>query len=106
DAFVTGLSPAWNLYETRDGGHFAVGARDQRSWASLCAALGKPEWVDRLTDQGSWPETLAELQDIFKQRTRDEWWTFFKDKATPVAPVLSLDEVADDPQVRERQMLL
>lgn len=106
DAFLTGLSPAWNLYETKDGRYLAVGARDHHTWSNLCRALGKDAWVSRLTDQSSWAGTLAELRDILKGRTRDEWWEFFQHKATAVAPVLTLDEVGDDPQVKQRQMLV
>ena len=105
DAFLTGRSPAWHLYETKGGGYLAVGARDERTWTNLCQALGKGDWATLLHDQSRWEELSAELRAILLERTREEWWQFFQDKGTAVAPVLGLDEVPHDPQVMQRQML-
>jgi crotonobetainyl-CoA:carnitine CoA-transferase CaiB-like acyl-CoA transferase len=40
------------------------------------------------------------LMPVFKQRTRDEWLARLVDYDVPCAPVNTLDEVIDDPQVR------
>ncbi len=106
DPFITGRSPAWNLYETADGRYVAVGARDQRTWANFCRAIGREQWASRLTDEAGWDAMRAELQQVFKGRTRDQWWQFFQDKDTAVAPVLHLDEVPADRQVQQREMLV
>ena len=106
DIFLTGHSPGWNIYEAKDGKYIAVGARDERTWTDLCQALGKGYWASQLQDQSEWEDIRAELRAIFLTRTRQEWWRFFQDKGTAVAPVLTLDEVSHDPQVRQRQMLL
>ena len=84
----------------------AVGARDERTWTDLCRALGKGYWASQLQDQSEWEDIRAELRAIFLTRTRQEWWQFFQDKGSAVAPVLTLDEVSHDPQVLQRQMLL
>ncbi len=106
DVFIAGRSPAWRLYKTKDGRYMAVGSRDERTWSNLCHALGKDSRAAQLHDESRWDEIAAELQGVFSQRTQQEWWRFFQDKDTAVAPVLRLDEVPNDPQVRQRQMLL
>ncbi|MSQ22137.1 MAG: CoA transferase [Dehalococcoidia bacterium] len=106
DKFLAGRSPAWHLYKTKDELYMAVGARDERTWSNLCMALGKEGRAAQLHDESQWEQIAMELQSIFSQRTQRQWWQFFQDKDTVVAPVLSLDKVPNDPQVRQRQMLL
>jgi crotonobetainyl-CoA:carnitine CoA-transferase CaiB-like acyl-CoA transferase len=76
-------------------------------WNALFKVVGKSEWS---TDprfnsrQGRIAnyDILSEgLQEIFKRGRRKEWLKQLIDNDVPAAPLNTLDEVFDDPQVRE-----
>lgn len=52
-----------------------------------------------------WGKISSWLKQVFLTRTRDEWFELLTEKNVPVGKVLALDELADDPQVRHRQMI-
>ena len=104
----------YTTYRTQDDKLLSVGSSEPWLWRNLCAALGRPD----LSSYSRGPEHLTrgptaeearvreELQAAFLQRSRDEWLAYLADKNVCVAPVNSLSEVFDDPQVRERGMLV
>jgi formyl-CoA transferase len=76
-------------------------------WNALFKVVGRPEWSNDPrfnTRQGRIAnyDSLSEaLQEIFKRGRREEWLTQLIDNDVPAAPLNTLDEVFDDPQVRE-----
>jgi len=46
------------------------------------------------------------LEQLFKQKTRDEWLSTLTEAGVPVGPVYSLAEVFSNPQVLHRNMLV
>src|SRR5439155_2664293 len=63
----------YEVYETSDGGHIAVGAIEPQFYAELLRLLDvapddAPQW-----DRARWPELKARFAEIFKTRTSDEW---------------------------------
>src|SRR3954449_2260466 len=91
--------PWYDLYETADGGHLAVGALEPQFYAELLDRLG-------LTDVApprEQPEALrALLTETIRTRTRDEWTAVFEGSDACVAPVLSYTEAREHPQLRAR----
>ncbi len=51
-------------------------------------------------------ETISILQEAFRTKNRDEWYQQLRDLDIEVAPVNSLGETFDDPQVLHRQMVI
>jgi crotonobetainyl-CoA:carnitine CoA-transferase CaiB-like acyl-CoA transferase len=49
---------------------------------------------------------VEHLKDVFKTRTRDEWWELLTKADICVGRMLTLDELADDPQIRARNMIV
>jgi len=47
-----------------------------------------------------------ELRNIFKSKTRDEWFEALKNFDVCIGRVLEIDEVIEDPQVKDRQMIV
>ncbi|MFA9566005.1 MAG: CoA transferase, partial [Acidimicrobiales bacterium] len=47
-------------------------------------------------------ELQAELRDIFKTKTTDEWIAFSGEANTPIAPVNNAKTVGSDPQFQDR----
>ena len=76
-------------------------------WNALFKVVGRPEWSNdpRFNNrQGRIAnyDVLSEgLQEIFKRDRREEWLKQLIDNDVPAAPLNTLDEVFDDPQVHE-----
>jgi crotonobetainyl-CoA:carnitine CoA-transferase CaiB-like acyl-CoA transferase len=110
----TGQYAFYSTYETKDGRLLSVGCSEPWLWQNLCTALGRPElarYYRRLEHLERAPsaeeiQVREQLQAIFRQRTRDEWVAFLRDKNVCIGPVHTVAEVFSDPQVQHRQMLI
>ena len=93
------------MYETADGQALAVGALEPKFFAALAAAVGRP--FD-LADVGAPPPRQAairaELQAVFRTKTRAEWEQVFAAHDACVEPVLALAELPAHPQHVARQV--
>ncbi|PLW69190.1 CaiB/BaiF CoA transferase family protein [Pseudohalioglobus lutimaris] len=101
----------YQLYESADG-HVLFMASEQAFWKNFCAG------VDRLDLFEKWPgskyadhapgnrELQAELRDIFKTRTSQEWLGFSAEQNTPIAPVNTSANIIEDPQFQARFRIL
>jgi len=95
----------YEVYETADGRHVAVGAIEPRFYAELCRLTGfeadRPEPPPQL-DVSSWPERKAALGELFRTRTRAEWCDLLERTDACVAPVLSFAEAPEHPHLAAR----
>jgi alpha-methylacyl-CoA racemase len=92
---LDGAAPFYTVYETRDGGHVAVGALEPQFYEALLEGLGLiPETLPDRMDRSSWPELRELFASRFMERTRDEWADLFSDVDACVAPVLDAREAA------------
>jgi alpha-methylacyl-CoA racemase len=93
----------YEVYETEDGKHVAVGAIEPQFYANLIDKLGLAgEALPAQMDRASWPAMRARFAAIFKTKTRDEWCAIMNEADTCVAPVLSIDEAPMHPHARAR----
>jgi alpha-methylacyl-CoA racemase len=95
-------APWYDVYETADGRHLAVGALEPQFYAELMDRLGLTGVApDRA---GADPEVLRGLlTDAIRRRTRDEWVDVFAGSDACVAPVLSFAEARAHPHLAARQ---
>ena len=91
-------APYYEVYQTADGKHVAVGAIEPRFYATLLDMLGLAE-EDEITqnDRSRWPQAKRQFAEIFATRTRDEWTAYFEGTDACVTPVLSLEEAPRHP---------
>lgn len=102
---LTGGYATYNNYECKDGKYVSLGAVEAKFWASFCKKLGKEEFIPLQMDITRQPELEASIQSIMLTKTRDEWVEFFADSDICFTPVLTLDEMAQHPQVLARGMI-
>lgn len=95
--------PWYDVYATADGGHLAVGPLEPKFYAEFMTLLGLDPDEARRRDPGAWPALRAEITDVFRTRTRDEWAKVFERSDACVAPVLSMSEAADHPHLAARR---
>ena len=108
-----GSHPYYTTYETADGKLLSVGCTEPWLWQNFCDAIGRPDLArfalrrddfTGLADSAA-QQAKSEVQSILRQKTRDEWYEFFKDKNVCVGPVYTVAETFQDPQVIARQMV-
>ena len=102
---LQGAFPCYNVYEAGDG-YMAVGALENKFWQRLCEILGRPEYGPEQFDTEKNGEMFAWLEGKFKEKTRAEWMEVFAGEDACVSPVLSVTEMASDPQVLHRKMVV
>ncbi|GGS30676.1 alpha-methylacyl-CoA racemase [Streptomyces humidus] len=96
-------APFYTTYACQDGGHVAVGAIEPRFYDALCAQLGldAADLPDR-ADQANWPALRDRIAEALRTRPRDHWAKVFADQDACVVPVLTPEEAAEHPALRER----
>ncbi|MFF5263057.1 CaiB/BaiF CoA transferase family protein [Actinomadura viridis] len=101
-------APWYDVYETADGRHMAVGAIEPQFYAEFVRLLGQEgeEGLPAQNDRERWPELRERIAAVFRTRTRDEWAKVFLPSDACVAPVLSLKEAAEHPYNTEREVFL
>jgi crotonobetainyl-CoA:carnitine CoA-transferase CaiB-like acyl-CoA transferase len=95
-------------FEDQDGLPFVIHlSSPEKFWRGFLEVVGKPEWAEdpRFRDRKGRTtnhETLSSLsQEIFRRGRRSDWLRRLEEKDVPCAPLNTLQEVFQDPQVRE-----
>jgi alpha-methylacyl-CoA racemase len=96
----------YEVYETSDGKHLAIGAIEPQFYAELRAKLNLGADFAAQMDAKRWPEMKEKLAAVIRTQTREHWAKLFEGSDACVAPVLSLDEAAAHPHNRARQAFL
>ncbi|WP_026911083.1 CaiB/BaiF CoA transferase family protein [Patulibacter minatonensis] len=97
-------APWYEVYETADGEHLAIGALEPHFYAEVLRVLqldDAPQW-----DQTRWPEIGERIARVVRTRTRDEWVAAFDGVDSCVSPVLHPDEAVAHPHNRARSTFI
>ncbi len=90
-----GRAPFYRCYKCADDKYVAVGAIEPQFYAELLQKSGAPaDFSIRQNDPVTWPERAALLEDIFQQKTRDDWCALLEGSDACFAPVLTYAESA------------
>src|SRR4051794_21605065 len=104
DPELAGSLVCYRPYECADG-WVTLGALEPKFWQAWCRGVGREDLVDQQFQRpGS--DTHAQVQAIFRERTRDEWQAFAGEHDCCLEPVLELDEALDSELVRAREMVV
>jgi crotonobetainyl-CoA:carnitine CoA-transferase CaiB-like acyl-CoA transferase len=104
---TTGGSAFYQVYDTSDGRHLVLGAQEMKFVRNLLARLGRPELAE-LCERGPGPHqkpVIDYLSGIFADEPLSHWQSFLADLDVSFAPVNSLREALDDPNVRASEMI-
>jgi crotonobetainyl-CoA:carnitine CoA-transferase CaiB-like acyl-CoA transferase len=126
DFLLRGIAPArgkgvfsgryayYGIYRTADDKLLSIACTEPWLWDNFCDAIQRPDFKAlqmRQQDFGSEPDEAhtrarAELEVLFRTRTRDEWFKILTQADVCVGKVYEAPEVLADPQVRHRGMVL
>ncbi|ELY83409.1 MULTISPECIES: CaiB/BaiF CoA-transferase family protein [Natrinema] len=104
------LSP-YQAIETADS-HIVVGVISEGIWPDLCRALNREEWIDderfatftdRTENRG---ELDSRLDEIFAEKTTEEWVKHLQKYDVPCTPVNDVEEVVNDPHIDAHDMIV
>jgi alpha-methylacyl-CoA racemase len=88
--------PYYDVYETADGRHMAVGALEPQFYAAFIAVLFAPEGIPAdlpaQHDRSRWPELRERFAARFAERSQEEWSKAFLGTDACVAPILTMTE--------------
>jgi crotonobetainyl-CoA:carnitine CoA-transferase CaiB-like acyl-CoA transferase len=103
------LSAPYQVLSTSDG-WIAIGAANQRNWERLARAIERTDLLhmplfatnsERMANLGALVEMLTET---LKTRTTEAWLHVLESVDVPCGPVLTLEQVYQNPQIRARNM--
>ncbi len=107
DMPLSGALPNYNVYKCKDGKYVMLGALEERFFRMFLRQVGKEDLLEgrELTPEGL-AEVKPEIEAIFASRDRDEWKELFAHPDVCLAPVNSVEEAFQDPQLKERGMIV
>ena len=107
ETVLTGKYPSYGVYETADDRYVALAALEPHFWENFCMAVDREDLIDahHSTDPAEVAALEAELEALFRQRTRAEWAAALADEETMLSPVKTLAEATEDPQIRSRDII-
>jgi crotonobetainyl-CoA:carnitine CoA-transferase CaiB-like acyl-CoA transferase len=108
------FNPLWNHYRCADDRWIALGMlQADRYWKDFCHALGAhdlaedPRFQDTQTRMANAGEAIAGLAAAFEKKPLAEWLAILKQAGEFIfAPVKSVNDLPDDPQVRANDYIV
>jgi len=111
--FLSGAAHFYATYETRDGKFIAIAALEPAFYADLIRRAGinparfGPHGLGAYPAASpEWPRLKAELAEVFRTKTRDEWCALLEGTDACFAPVLTVGEASQHPHNVARQAFL
>ena len=105
--YLTGGVPSYGIYETEDDRYISLGALEPKFWDAFCEAVERPDlkgmnicWDDESV------RVRGEVAAIIKQQPQSYWAEFALRVDCCMAPVLTLAESREDPQLKARGMFV
>ncbi|HVW34285.1 MAG TPA: CaiB/BaiF CoA-transferase family protein [Acidimicrobiia bacterium] len=105
--------PKYAPYVTKDDKMLLIAPVERKFWVSFCAVIGREDWKDRgdwstrPMDLGTGDEELADgLTEIIATRTLEDWLDVLLAADVPAAPVLSAEDLADNPHTEARGIIV
>ena len=105
------LSTPFQAYDTMDK-QIIVIANTEKLWANFCRAAEKEEWINdeeyktKYVRLKNYVKFNDEMKALMKTRTYADWVKRFEAHDVMYAPINTIEEVTEDPQVIAREMIV
>ena len=100
---LDGGMPFYDIYETSDGRHMAVGSLEPKFYDELVKGLGLTGELPDRYDFARHDELRSAIADRFRERTQAEWAEVFEGTDACCTPILPLTEAAEHPHLKARE---
>ncbi|RLB29088.1 MAG: CoA transferase [Deltaproteobacteria bacterium] len=101
----------FQIFPTKTDSMIVVAHR-RKYWEKLCRIVGRedltddPRFKEEETRTKNQPILEDILNEIFRTKTRDEWFKIFEENGMIYGPVNNIEQVVHDPHFNERNMFL
>ena len=100
---LSGTAPHYRCYTCADGRDIAVGPLEPQFFNELMQQIDAPQSLRQgCADPDRWEEQSEELATLFASRTQADWCALLEGTDACFAPVLTLEEAAQHPHMRQR----
>ena len=105
------LTAPYQAFQTKDK-WITVGASNQNTWLKLIDALEVKELQEneKFNSNANRMKNVTELTELLKKelakKTSAEWLKLFDEKGLPCGPINTVTEMFEDPQTKERKMIV
>ena len=104
---LSGRYACYQVYPAKDGRHISLGALEPKFWKNFCEAIGREDLILKQFIEGKERvQIIEEIRELFKTKSQREWIEFFKNVDACFEPILTLEEVFQDPHVLHRKMVM
>lgn len=101
--FLDGSQPSYSYYRTSDGEYLAVAPLEPQFFEQLREHLGLPEWTQKgRFDPRKFGEVHQLIGNAIAQHPLEHWTEIFDPTDACVAPVWSMEQALEDPQLKAR----
>jgi alpha-methylacyl-CoA racemase len=101
---LSGKLARYNIYQCADKKWIALAALEDKFWINFCKKIDHIEWIPAGIEQ---QESIKQhLQNIFIQKTSQEWVDFFKGVDVCLNVVNELDDLAADEYLNEKKLFI
>jgi alpha-methylacyl-CoA racemase len=100
---LDGGAPFYDVYQTADGRHLAIGALEPQFYDELVAGLGIADAAPDRDDPSNHDELRRLIADAVRSRSQAEWVKVFEGTDACVAPVVPMSEAFDHPHLTARE---
>jgi alpha-methylacyl-CoA racemase len=104
EVMLSGGIICYRPYQARDG-WVTCGALEPKFWAAFCKGVGREDLIEKQFEKPGSP-AHAQVAEIFRGRTREQWRAFNDEHDAMIEPVLELDEAVSSELVRQREMVI
>jgi crotonobetainyl-CoA:carnitine CoA-transferase CaiB-like acyl-CoA transferase len=104
ELLLAGSVICYRPYECADG-WVSLGALEPKFWQGWCRGVGREDLIEKQFERPG-TEAHAEVEKIFKARSRADWEAFAREHDCCLEPVFDLDEALASDLVREREMVV
>jgi alpha-methylacyl-CoA racemase len=103
-----GGAPYYRTYECADGRHVSIGPLEPAFFQQLCELTGLKSSVaaSERERRENWAALHADMEELFRRKTRDEWTAILEGTDVCYAPVLTLSEAQRHRHLVERRVFV
>ena len=102
DYYLSGGSPRYNIYKTKDEGFVAAAPIEDRFWKKFCKVISLPQkYISELSDN---KKVIKKIKKIISQKYKKEWQVIFDKADCCCCVVKSLQEAIKDNHIQFRKV--
>ena len=102
DSILSGGSPRYNIYETKDGSYIAAAPLEARFWKKFCKVIKLPKKFEDMEDNQE--EVITKIREIIILKDKDYWAHLFNEADCCCSTVKSIEEAINDNHFKIRNV--